>query len=63
LLSGKETDCVITDKAYDSVSIINTIHQLNALAVIPPRSNRLEPRKYNKNWYRKRNFIERFFVV
>lgn len=52
---------VLGDKAYDTDNIINYIAQKAASAVIPPRKNRKEKREYNKEVYKNRNQIERFF--
>ena len=61
LLNGQNPDYVIADRGYDSDKIVQYIHQLGAKAVIPPRSNRTNMRKYDKKIYRERNLIERFF--
>ena len=52
---------VIADKAYDSDAFIAEITSREAIAVIPPRKNRTEPRTYDKELYKRRNLIERFF--
>lgn len=61
LLEGKNADFVIADKAYDTNAILNKIAQIGATAVIPPKSNRKEQRKFDKHYYKDRNLIERFF--
>jgi transposase len=61
LLDGKTADFVLADKAYDSDKILNKIAQMEAVAVIPPKSNRREQRDYDKHYYKDRNLIERFF--
>lgn len=61
LLSGKEADFVLADKAYDSDAILNQIQKMGATAVIPPKSNRKIRREYDKDHYKNRNLIERFF--
>ena len=61
LLDGKKADFVLADKAYDSDKILDTITQMEAVAVIPPQSNRKEQRDYDKHYYKDRNLIERFF--
>ena len=52
---------VLGDRAYDSDEIVNYITENNAIAVIPPRKNRKEKREYEKEIYKNRNQIERFF--
>ena len=63
LLDGiiHEGICVLGDKAYDSDEIINYISEKSAVAVIPPRKNRKIKRDYDKDVYKNRNQIERFF--
>lgn len=61
LLADKNADFVIADKAYDSDRILAKIAEMEAIAVIPPKSNRKEQRTYDKHYYKERNLIERFF--
>lgn len=61
LLRGEQADYVIADRGYDSDEIIDHIVQMNAIPVIPPRSNRIIQRRYDKFLYRDRNLIERLF--
>ena len=61
LLQGKKADYVIADKAYDSNKTLDKIERMEAIAVIPPKSNRKEQREYDKHYYKERNLIERFF--
>ncbi len=53
---------VLADKAYDADRLIFNIAEKNAKAVIPPKANRREQRHYDKQQYRNRNVIERFFA-
>ncbi len=52
---------VLGDKAYDTDKIINCIAEKAALPVIPARKSCKEKREYNKEVYKNRNQIERFF--
>jgi len=61
LLKSKQADYVIADRGYDSDEIISYVKQMNAYPVIPPRSNRIKPRSYDKFLYKDRNLIERLF--
>jgi transposase len=63
LIRGSDADKVIADKAYDKDEFVAEIEARHAEAVIPPRSNRLEPRDYDKEEYKKRNVVERFINV
>jgi putative transposase len=60
LVAGLETDHVIADKGYDSSTFVGAIEAGGATAVIPPRSNRKEPRDYDEHLYKERNLVERF---
>jgi len=53
---------VVADKGYDADHFVAGIEATGAEAVIPPRSNRLAPRKFDRHLYRARNLIERFFA-
>jgi len=61
LIEGEDTQAVIADKAYDSDAFVALIAQMGAQVVIPPKSNRIEQRKYDENLYADRNKIERFY--
>ena len=61
LLENEQADYVIADRGYDSDNIIDTIKQMNAIPVIPPRSNRITLRHYDKYLYKERNLIQRLF--
>ena len=60
LVAGIEAEHGIADKGYDSDDLVRAIESSGAAAVIPPRSNRKEPRDYDKHLYRERNLVERF---
>jgi transposase len=49
----------VLDKAYDSDDIRDALQQEGIKAVIPSKSNRLEPIPHDKKLYRRRNCIER----
>ena len=56
-----ENSYVLGDKAFDTDEIIEFILSKEAIAVIPPKSNRKIQRDYDHEKYRNRNQIERFF--
>jgi len=62
LLEGLKPDAVVADKAYDADALVEHIEESGAAAVIPPRTNRLEQRSFDKHQYKHRNLIERFFL-
>lgn len=53
---------VIADKGYDADALVESIEQVDAEAVIPPRSNRRHPRAFDKHRYRARHLIENLFA-
>lgn len=61
LLHGRDFDEVVADNGYDSDELVQFIRNEGAAAVIPPRSNRLHPRHWDRQAYQDRNIIERFF--
>jgi transposase len=50
----------LADKGYDSNAFVQSITDSGATAVIPPRSNRKEPREYDQYRYRERHLVECF---
>lgn len=61
LIESFEADYIIADKGYDSDDFVNKIESQGAIAVVPPRSNRLSLREYDKVIYKERNLVERLF--
>ena len=49
------------DRAYEGNETRQLALNLGFIPVVPPKSNRLNPWKYNKAMYRKRNEVERLF--
>lgn len=73
---GQEADCgraaellaavpeagkVLADKAYDTDRVVAAVAQIGAEAVIPSKKNRRRQRSFDRQAYRQRNRIERFF--
>jgi transposase len=48
LLEGWQAEAVIADKGYDSAEIVATVESLGAVAVIPPRRHRKQPRSFDR---------------
>jgi transposase len=63
LIAGSDAEKIIADKGYDSDAFIADIEARHAEPVIPPRSNRVTDRSYDKEEYKKRNVVERFISV
>lgn len=62
LIKDLPGQAVVADKGYDADHFVARIEAAGAEAVIPPRSNRLTPRTFDRHLYRDRNLIERFFA-
>ena len=60
LIEGFDGEYVIADRGYDSNKFAALIADMGMVAVIPPRSNRKEPRSYDEDLYKVRNVVERF---
>jgi transposase len=52
---------LLMDRAYEGDETRQTARELNYVPIVPPKSNREEPWEYNKELYKSRNVIERFF--
>ena len=59
LLAGTTPEVVIADKGYDKQALVDAIEAGGAKAVIPPRSNRVDPREVDWEQYKDRNLAER----
>ncbi|MBS0648001.1 MAG: IS5 family transposase [Verrucomicrobia bacterium] len=63
LLEEMRQEIVIADKAYDAEErVITPLVRAGKTAVIPSKSNRKEPRDYDKELYKARHLIENFFA-
>ena len=54
-------DFVIMDKAYGGDETRQLVMDFGMIPVVPPKSNRLSPWKYDREMYKKRNEVERLF--
>lgn len=61
LIEGLNPGHVLADRAYDADSFHDAILETGAAPVIPPKRNRRVQRAYDKDIYKERNRIERFF--
>jgi transposase len=61
LLQEVPFEVVIGDKGYDSVKRVDSIEARGGEAVIPSRKNSTEPREYDRERYKDRNLVERFW--
>jgi transposase len=56
-----EVVALLMDKAYEGDATRALAVSLGYNPVVPPKSNRIEPWDYDKELYKKRNEVERFF--
>jgi transposase len=61
LLQDAPAAVVIADKGYDSKAVVAAVAARGAAAVIPSRKNSKEPRAYDRERYKDRNLVERFW--
>ena len=61
LLEGVCDCTVIADKGYDSEPLVQLLEARGCTVVIPPRSNRKTPRRYDRHLYKERHLVECFF--
>lgn len=55
-------EVVIADRGYDSRAVVAAVEEGGGEAVIPPRKNRKEQRAYDRERYKDRNLVERFWA-
>ena len=57
----ERVEAVLADRGYDSDALVAHIATMGAEAVIPSRKNRTVVRDHDRDLYRERNQVERFF--
>ena len=62
LLGDIKASYLLADKGYDSQEIIDFAKSKGMEPVIPPRKNRIDQRKYDKNIYKHRHLVENAFL-
>jgi transposase len=63
LLEALEAEALLADKGYDAEErVIQRLQQAGKKPVIPPKRNRRELRKYDRELYKARHLIENFFA-
>ena len=61
LIADYEMDALLADRGYDADFLVNSLVLAGVEVVIPSKKNRLEERIIDKNLYKDRNKVERFF--
>ena len=62
LIGDIKASYLLADKGYDSQEIIDFAKSKGMEPVIPPRKNRIDQRKYDKNIYKHRHLAENAFL-
>jgi len=62
LIKDQPSRFIVAGKGYGSHAFVQTISARGAQAVIPPRSNCLNPRTFDRHLYQDRNLIKHFFA-
>ena len=52
---------LLMDRAYEGAETRQLALDLGFIAVVPPKSNRLDPWEYDRAMYKRRNEVERLF--
>ena len=61
LIDGVSFEALLADKAFDADWLLKDLDARGAVAVIPPKANRKEPRDYDKEDYKWRHLVENYF--
>ena len=61
LLAGLRPGAVVADRAYDGNPTRALIAAAGAVACVRPLRTRLAPAPYDRELYKRRNLVERFF--
>lgn len=61
-ISSDDAHYLLMDKAYEDDQTRALAVKQGFIPVVPPKSNRREPWEYDKEMYKNRNEVERFFL-
>ena len=59
--SGDCEQSILMDRAYEGDNMRVTAKELGYSPVVPPKRNRVDPWEYDRELYRRRKEVERFF--
>ncbi len=62
LIKGVSFGALLADKAFDANWLLDELDERGATAVIPPKSNRIVQRDYDKEVYCWRHLVENYFA-
>ena len=58
----EEQRYLLMDRAYEGGKTRNKAKEMGFIPVVPPKKSRKDPWKYDKERYKQRNEIERYFL-
>ena len=61
-IRSKDNHYLAMDRAYEDNATRKLAEQQGFIPVVPPKSNRKDPWDYDKEVYKQRNEVERFFL-
>jgi transposase len=61
LIDGVAAENVLADKAYDADRLYQKVIDQGGDPVVPPKRNRKQQHAYDRDLYKERNRVERFF--
>ncbi len=61
MIEGFALEAVLAEKGHDSDAFVDFIQRRGAEAIIPSKKNRLNPRNLDRQLYKTRHLVERFF--
>ncbi len=62
MIKDLPVECLLADKGYDTHALVESAQAVGMEVVIPPRSNRKEPRQYDAYLYKLRHLVENAFL-
>jgi len=62
LIDGLDFNALLADKAFDADWLLAGLHERGAAAVIPPKSNPIVQRIFEKAMYAWRHLVENYFA-
>ena len=62
LIEGLTAEALLADKGYDTDAILEQAKNQGMEPIIPPKKNRKIQRKYDKELYKLRHFVENAFL-
>ena len=62
LIEGFKAQTLLADKGYDTDAIVQRAQAAGMEVVIPPKSNRKNPRTYDQYLYKLRHLVENAFL-